>query len=107
MAYVVTVEHLTAALALWEYCEASARYIFGQRLGDPVADELLQALRQHPEGMTRTKISEWFGRNRKALDIDRGLNLLAKRNLAYPHREGASSGGRPIERWFLVSACTK
>jgi len=30
--------HLEAALAVWNYCEASARYIFGDALGDPLAD---------------------------------------------------------------------
>src|SRR5215213_1583672 len=38
-------EHLTAALALWEYAEESARYIFGDATGDPVADSLMEALR--------------------------------------------------------------
>jgi hypothetical protein len=104
MSYVVTTDHLTAALAVWEYCEASARYIFGQRLGDPIADELLTALRKHPTGMTRTEIRDWFGRNRKAHEIDRGLTLLAKQGLA--RKEEWQSGGRPIERWFAVSRAT-
>jgi hypothetical protein len=104
MSYVVRAEHLTAALALWEYCEASAKYIFGQRLGDPIADELLTALRKHPTGMTRTEIRDWFGRNRKAHEIDRGLALLAKQGLA--RMEETQSGGRPIERWFAVSRAT-
>jgi hypothetical protein len=30
---VVKADHLKAALALWEYCEASARFIFGEALG--------------------------------------------------------------------------
>ena len=38
--------HLLAALACWDYAEASARYIFGDTLGDPVADEILRALRE-------------------------------------------------------------
>lgn len=105
MSYVVTPDHLTAALALWEYCESSAKYIFGQRLGDPIADELLKALRQHRDGMTRTEIRDWFGRNRKANEIDRGLALLAKQGLARAE-EGRHSGGRPIERWFAVSGDT-
>jgi hypothetical protein len=105
MSYVVTPDHLTAALALWEYCEASARYIFGQRLGDPIADELVQALRKHPEGLTRTEIRDWFGRNRKASEIDRGLDLLVKQGVAYPLDE-SRSGGRPVERWLSVNPCT-
>jgi len=104
MSYVVQPEHLTAALALWEYCEASARYIFGQRLGDPIADELLNALRKYPSGMTRTEIRDWFGRNRRAHEIDRGLALLAKQGLA--RMEESQSGGRPIERWFAVTRVT-
>lgn len=34
--------HLNAALALWEFCEASAIYIFGDALGDPIADDILR-----------------------------------------------------------------
>lgn len=104
MSYVVTPAHLTAALAVWEYCEASARYIFGQRLGDPVADELLRALRQTPLGMTRTEIRDWFGRNRKSHEIDRGLGLLAKQNLARPVIE--QTGTRPVERWLAITGGT-
>lgn len=104
MSYFVTPVHLQAALALWEYAEASARYIFGQRLGDPIADELLSALRKCANGLTRTEIRDWFGRNRKAHEIDRGLGLLAKQGLAC--REENQSGGRPIERWLAVTRAT-
>ncbi len=36
--YGIEHEHLVAALALWEYADASARYIIGDATGDPVAD---------------------------------------------------------------------
>jgi hypothetical protein len=50
-------QHLRAALAFWRYCQASVRYIFGDALGDPVADDLLRTLRQAgPGGMTRTEL---------------------------------------------------
>ena len=51
----VRAEHLVAALALWTYCEASARWIFGDELGDPVADEILDALRVNPAGLTKNR----------------------------------------------------
>lgn len=102
--YVVTPIHLQAAIALWEYCEASAKYIFGQRLGDPVADELLIALRNHPDGMTRTEIRDLFQRNRKTHEITRGLTLLAKQGLA--RQEESQSIGRSTERWFAVAMGT-
>jgi len=106
MSHVVRREHLQAALALWEYCEQSAQFIFGQRLGDPVADELVTALRTHPAGMTRTDIRDWFGRNRKAYEIDRGLMLLQRQGLAHKRME-PSDGGRPIERWLTGRSTTK
>ena len=31
-------------MAVWEYAEHSARYIFGDALGDPLADEILAAI---------------------------------------------------------------
>jgi hypothetical protein len=53
MAKAIGVEHLKAALALWAYCEASARLIFGGGLPtattpDPLAVRLLNAINQHP-----------------------------------------------------------
>ena len=38
--------HLKAALAMWQYYEDSARFIFGDSIGDPVADTILQAQQQ-------------------------------------------------------------
>ena len=40
----VRVEHISAALAVWDYCLASARYIFGDATGDPVADRIREGL---------------------------------------------------------------
>ena len=49
-------EHLEAALAVWQFCEDSAKYIFGERIGDKNADALLDALREAENGLTRTEI---------------------------------------------------
>lgn len=38
--------HLEAALAVWRYCDASAKYIFGDSTGDPMADRILDALEE-------------------------------------------------------------
>ena len=57
----IDVPHLKAALAVWEYCEASAAYIFGNALGDPVADEICTALQHAGDGMSRTAIRDLFG----------------------------------------------
>ena len=48
-------DHLDAALALWNFCVASARYIFGDIVGNPVADTVLRALRAAgADGLSRT-----------------------------------------------------
>ena len=43
---VVGVDHLSAAFALWDYCEASARWIFGQATGNADADAIFAALQR-------------------------------------------------------------
>ena len=79
--HVITVEHLNAALALWEYCERSARHIFGNRLGNPDADTILEALREKREGFTRTDIRNLFSRNMAGERIDRARDALRKARL--------------------------
>jgi hypothetical protein len=94
----VRLEHLQAALALWDYCERSAKYIFGSALGDPLADAILKALREHPEGMDRTAIREHFSRNKSAEEIQGALLVLLENGLA--RREKQETAGRPREVWF-------
>ena len=75
-------DHLSAALAVWDYCKASARFIFGDALGDPLADELPSRLRQSTDGLTRIELSNALGRNRVGAHIDRALTVLAENGLA-------------------------
>jgi hypothetical protein len=90
--------HLKAALAVWEYCEQSARMIFGERLGDPTADRILDALRTAgPTGMTENDIYELFGRNKSANDRARALTMLAALGRARADKE--DTGGRPRTIW--------
>jgi hypothetical protein len=99
----IRAEHLLAALAIWQYCEASARFIFGAAFGDATADEIIQALRQRPEGMTRTEIREHFSRNKRSAEIERALALLQEYGRArmLPESDGP---GRPAERWHALNA---
>jgi hypothetical protein len=90
--------HLIAALALWEYAEQSARYIFGDATGEEVADRILEALRSNPDGLTRTQIRDLFGRNMDADRLEQALVLLEQ--AGYARRVTEQTGGRPAERWF-------
>lgn len=96
-------EHLLAALAVWEYAEASARFIFGDSLGDPVADEILRALRNNPSGLTRTNIRDLFGRNRYADSITRALELLVQYGLARAEKRQIDGSKKPTEWWFATT----
>ena len=58
------------------YSAASARWIFGDALGDPTADELWSAAKERPAGLTRTEVSELFSRNKKRREIERALSVL-------------------------------
>ncbi len=90
--------HLRAALEVWRYCAASARFIFGDRFGDPALDTLWDALRNRPEGMTRTDIRDLFGRHRSGESIEGALARLSR--MGRVRRESVSTGGRAAERWF-------
>jgi hypothetical protein len=92
---VIEAEHLSAGLAVWSYCEASARFIFGDALGDVMADEVLRALRAAPpNGLTRTELSGHFGRNKSASEINRALTALVRHGLIRLEKEDANTGGR-------------
>jgi hypothetical protein len=69
----IRLEHLEAALALWNYSAASARWVFGDSIGDPTADEIWSLARERHDGITRTEVSNLFSRNKKAREIDRAL----------------------------------
>ncbi|PYX67650.1 MAG: hypothetical protein DMG72_24985, partial [Acidobacteria bacterium] len=84
-------EHLEAALAGWQYCADSARFIFGDELGDPTADETLDLLRRAPDGMTRTGIRDHFTRNKSSAEIGRALAVLQEAGLAPFESPGESA----------------
>jgi hypothetical protein len=98
----IDLKHLQAALAVWEYVEASIEYVFGDRLGDPDADAILDALRGAPEGLTRTQISELFSGHLSAGRLQRALGVLLKGEMATVTR--IETGGRPAELWRFRSA---
>jgi hypothetical protein len=94
---VIRAEHLAAALAVWDYAEASARFIFGESLGYPEADRLLAALRAAPEGLSKSDISGVFGRHRSESEIESALRALAESGLAAPHT--VETQGRARQVW--------
>lgn len=97
----ICLRHLVSAVALWDYCERSCAFIFGATLGDSIADEIRHALKSKGElGMTKTQVSELFGRHEKASAIDKALAKLLSANLARIEKVPKPKGGTPTTRIF-------
>ena len=86
---------------MWDYCQASVGYLFGNKLGNAVADTIVSALRQAPDGLTRTDISGLFNRNIAASRIETALEQIERYGLAYCDSLGLEGRGRPTTRWLL------
>lgn len=95
----INVGHLLAALALWDYSEASANYIFGDATGDPVGDTILRGLAKAPEGLTRTAISSLFAGHETTSRITHSLDRLEA--LGKARRTHEATKGRSVERWHI------
>jgi hypothetical protein len=99
----VRVEHLNAALAVWNYAEASTRVIFADRTEDNGEGKLLAALRASPDGLSRTQITaEVFGRNKSRLQIAALLSDLLTQGEIHKAPLGESTGpGRRPQLWRI------
>jgi hypothetical protein len=88
--------HLDAALAVLDYVDASVRFIFANRLGDPVADAILRAIDETGE-KTRNQIGDLFSQHVGATRMGAALATLGDAGLLV--RESRPTGGRPVEIW--------
>jgi hypothetical protein len=93
--------HIQAAIALWRFCEDSARYIFAATTSDHTADEIMNALENvRPDGINRRGLFGVFGRHIQAHELTRALKKLEAAGKV--RREKHVTGGRPSEVWFAV-----
>jgi hypothetical protein len=78
----IKLPHLQAALAVWRYSEASARWIFETGTGNKIADRIVAALiAAAAKGLTKTQIvHDVFNRNVTKFEIDEALRLLHHRS---------------------------
>lgn len=91
-------EHLHAALAVWDYCVASVRFIWGDRSDDPLAEKIRDALLAEPNGLARGEIRKLVGGRIDEPRLQAALHTLERAGRA--RMEKRSTGGRPQERWF-------
>jgi len=98
----VEVCHLQAALAVWDYCLASASLFFDISPVDPTAQRISEALDANPEGLTRTQIRGLFRRHVSKERIDLALEQLT--SLGLTNCRSAAGRGRSSTFWFPVEA---
>jgi hypothetical protein len=97
----IELPHIEAALAVWDYCERSAKHIFGEMLGDNVADTILTGLKQvFPGGLSRTEIfRDLFGGHARSSAIAAALARLKALGLAKVDTIKAAGFAKPTEVW--------
>lgn len=102
-AIAVDTAHLEAALAVWDYADASARAIFGGRSGMSEQDVLVAAVRARGP-LTQTEISGLFHRNKPAQQLEALIGLAEEAGLIRKATPAIrAGGGRPAMRWEAVS----
>ena len=96
----IKTEHLTAALALWDYTARSAAWALAQATGDPLAEQIHAALLRSPDGLTRTQISQLLHRSLPVHQLQQALDTLAAAGRAHPTK--ITTAGRPAELWHAT-----
>ena len=87
--------HVDAAFAVWMYCRESARTIFGDSLGSPVADRLLAAIRAAgPLGLSATDQSRALSGHAPKQELDAARQDLEERRLIFSQVE--PTRGAPV-----------
>jgi hypothetical protein len=98
---VVGLPHLQAALAVWDYCAASASHLFGYFTGDAIADRIREALHQAPEGLSKNQISRLFHGHVSGERIDAALEQLVLIEAVSSHSE--PTPGRSATLWSATA----
>jgi len=99
----IDLPHLGAALAVWAFCEDSATQIWGDMIGDDVADTILATLKTAGiTGLGRTEISNLFSRHVPSARITMVLETLQRAGKA--ERVPGPTVGHGEQRWRYKGA---
>jgi hypothetical protein len=96
-------KHLRAALAVWRYCDDSARLIFtadNDSEGGRLEAKIRQLVRERP-GIMRTELRDSISHKIKASELEAALTWLAGRGEI--ERKTSIENGRRCERLFPVT----
>lgn len=90
--------HVESAAALWAYAERTSRFVFGDSLGDKVAEKILELLKAEPGGLTTREIRAKVTDKKHVPDA---LRLLHE-NRQVREESLKQSQARRGQRWFAV-----
>lgn len=100
---VIGEHHLRAAFEVWRYASESARFVFGDLTGDPIADTIMRELREAgSSGRPKSDLHNVFARNVSAARLDQALRTLQRFGLADSNIVRTSGPGRPLETWVAL-----
>jgi hypothetical protein len=110
----IDVPHVRAALAVWRYCDDSARIIFHGGGDETLEVRIKKAIAQRP-GLTRTELRNLVDHKLKASDLTRSLDWLVDRGEIERQRDGRTERyypatntptgmGSPTERNVKINA---
>jgi len=90
----IEVPHVQAASAVWDYSAATVAWVYGDTVGDEVADRLLAAIRKAGDaGLDREAQRDVFGRHVPATRVGLAREHLERKGLVVTTTE--DTGGRP------------
>lgn len=97
----IDLTHLQAALAYWQYCSDSVKFLFGNSNIDPDVEKILQALASGKK--TTTELHGLFSGHKNGDSLRNILQQLQMNGKIISHAEGGGKrNGRPTNIWELV-----
>jgi hypothetical protein len=97
----VEVEHLDAALAIWDHSARALRWIFRADV-DERSEKVIEALRRAPDGLTKRQLlDDVFKKNLKAAQLDELLRTLLAHRMILKRDPVPGARGRPAPRFVL------
>jgi hypothetical protein len=97
---IIEVDHFERAYAFWQYCQASAKMIFGGGTVDPDETKLLDALKSGPKTNTSIRHDVFNNHASKETLAKLLMKLKLQGKIVDEQRKGK---GRPLTTWRLVS----
>ncbi|MFZ4807593.1 MAG: hypothetical protein ACOYLQ_10075 [Hyphomicrobiaceae bacterium] len=93
----IEVEHIQAALAVWNFCDASAKRLFGCLDADPLATRILHILKREPR--STTELHRELGNHTKQGALQAVLERLQRDGKV--EAVEVETGGRPRTDWRI------